>query len=138
MNKPHPRIHNVQSYPDAVSLPNNNVPLGIRLLYRGRIGAVGPIWCRSPLLQGTLVKVSLRSPSVCPSSSDRVCVPYSMLSLAETRDRTLSFSREEDFMRWFLAALLTIGVVIATRAGLEPFQYLLLPANWLDLFNICC
>ena len=52
-----------------------------------------------------------------------------MLSLAETRDRALSFSREVDFMRWFLVALLTIGVVIATRAGLEPFQYLLLLAN---------
>ena len=37
-------------------------------------------------------------------------VAYSISSVAETRDRALSFSREVEFMGWFSIALLTNGL----------------------------
>ena len=45
---------------------------------------------------------------------------YSILSVAETRDRTLEFlSRKVDFMRRFPVAFLTNGVSIVTRGEIE-------------------
>ena len=47
------------------------------------------------------------------------CVACSISSVAETRDRALSFSREMDFIRWFSVAFLTNGVFIVTHRGIE-------------------
>ena len=46
-------------------------------------------------------------------------VANSILSVAEARDRTLSFFREVDFMRWFPAAFLANGAFIVIRGGIE-------------------
>ena len=47
------------------------------------------------------------------------CVAYSILNVAETRDMALNFSREVDFMIWFLVTSLTNGVFIMTSAKFE-------------------
>ena len=44
------------------------------------------------------------------AENNRTCVTYSILSIAETRDRDLSVSRELEFMRWFPVAFLTKSV----------------------------
>ena len=59
---------------------------------------------------------------LCPSDfiSQNDCVAYLISSLAETRDRVLSyFSGEVNFTRWFPIAFLINGVFIVTRAGFE-------------------
>ena len=50
-----------------------------------------------------------------PSLSDYTkfdCIAYSISREAETRDRALSFSRKDDYMRWFSVVFLTNGVVL--------------------------
>ena len=46
------------------------------------------------------------------------CIAYSISSVAEARDRALSFSREAEFMRWFPVAFLTNGVLKVTHGGI--------------------
>ena len=46
-------------------------------------------------------------------------VTYSISSVAETRDRALSFSREVDLMRWFSVAFLANGVLKVTHGRNE-------------------
>ena len=48
-----------------------------------------------------------------------ICVAYSISSVAETRDRALSFSRRVDITGCSPVAFLANGVFIVTRVGFE-------------------
>ena len=56
-----------------------------------------------------------------PVSEDRPCcrVAYSISSVAETRDRAMSFSREVEFMSWFPVAFLANCNFVMTRIGFD-------------------
>ena len=60
-------------------------------------------------------------------------IPYTILSVAETRDRALGFSREVEFVRWFPVAFLTGGISIVTHGGIE----LTTPVLWVRMLNHC-